>query len=78
MKTIPMLPAAALLATLLAVSACGGGDANEAEAAAAPPADVTPPVPSAVQGRWTGATASGRAKATGRSGDRSRTRSRGL
>ncbi len=59
MKTIPLLPAAALLATLLAVSACGGNDDNDA--AAAPPADVTPPVPSAVQGRWTGATASGRA-----------------
>ena len=55
MKTLPLLPAAALLAALLAVSACGGDDD-----APAPPADTTPPVPSAVQGLWTGSTASGR------------------
>jgi hypothetical protein len=58
MKTIPLLPAAALLAALLALSACGGGD--DAEAPPPAPAD-TPPAPSAVQGLWTGSTASGRA-----------------
>jgi hypothetical protein len=56
MKTIPLLPAATLLAILLALSACGGDDDAEAPS----PADTTPPTPSAVQGLWTGSTASGR------------------
>jgi hypothetical protein len=62
MKTTPLRPAAALLATLLLVCACGGDDDddNAAAAAAAPPADTIPPAPSALQGLWTGATASGR------------------
>lgn len=57
MKTTPLRPAAALLAPLLLVYACGGSDDD---AAATAPADTTPPAPSALQGIWTGATASGR------------------
>lgn len=62
MTSAPHL-ATALLASLLLVCACGGNDdeaAPPAPAPAPPPADTTPPAPSALQGIWTGATASGR------------------